>query len=89
MSDYPANVILDARGAPVGLYRDNQDPSEPDRLHPVPKKNSLGAPIIDASTGEPEVMMLPLDDPRVVAQLAEENLRVEGVVLVAVDEVGD
>lgn len=82
MSEYPANVILDERGDPVGLYRDNQDPSEPDRLHPVPKTNANGDPILDGN-GDPEVRMLPLDDPRTVEQLKAEGLKVDGVTLVA------
>ncbi len=85
MSDYPANVILDERGEPVGLYRDNQDPTEPDRLHPVPKTNAKGDVILD-NAGNPEVRMLPLDDPRTLTQLSEEGLQVDGQVLVAIEQ---
>lgn len=78
LSDYnfPPEVILDAAGAPVGLYRDNQDPSIPTRLHAVPLINAKSEPIVDPVSGEPETQMLPYSDPRTVAQLAKEGYEV-------------
>lgn len=81
--------ILDAGGNPIGTYRKNQDPSVPQRLHPVPAVNVEGEPIVDESTGEPVMHQLPLDDPRTIAHLAVPTedfplgLVVEGTVLVA------
>lgn len=97
MSDFPAHVILDADGNPIGVYRENQDPSEPTRLHPVPRTNAFGEPITEqVYVGlDPEgeaifaeqavVAMLPIDDPRVTAQLEAEGLKLEGTVLVSAD----
>jgi hypothetical protein len=80
--------ILDANGDPIGSYRVNQDPTEPTRLHPVPRTNSDGETIIDDHTGEPDVVLLPLDDPRVVTQLETEGLAVDGTVIVEAGEPG-
>lgn len=77
--------IRDERGAVIGEWRTNQDPSDPQRFHPVPKVNADSEPIVDDKTGEAVVQMLPLDDPRAVAQLETEGFRVEGSVLVAIE----
>lgn len=85
MSDFPPDIILDASGAPVGRLRPNQDPSEERRLHPVPRRNAQGEMILDG--GAPDTVMLPLSDPRTVAQLATEGLKVaeDGSTLVAIE----
>lgn len=88
MSDF----ILDATGAPIGTWRANQDPSDVQRVHEVPKTNAKGEAIVDEKTGEPTMVALPLDDPRVAAHLEATThedhplgLRVEGNVIVAIE----
>lgn len=81
---YAPHVILDAAGDPIGVYRENQDPSDAQRFHAVPKINAYGEPILDA--GEPVVSMLPLEDPRALAQIDSEGLKLDGNVLIEKDE---
>lgn len=80
---YTDEVILDASGAPLGVYRENQDPSDPQRVHPVPRTNFRGDPIVE--NGEPVTADLSLDDPRTLQQLAKEGLQVDGNALVAIE----
>lgn len=80
MSD--PTFILDETGAPIGVYRDNQDPLHPQRVHPVQPTNAKGEPIVDEITGEPVIIDLPLDDPRAVSAFTAQGLTLQGTVLV-------
>jgi len=84
MNEFGPDIILDAGGNPIGRYRDNQDPADAQRLHPVPRVNSKGEPIMDA--GEPVVVMLPLDNQKVAAVLAADGMTVadDGISIVTI-----
>lgn len=85
-TEFSPDIIVDANGHPLGVYRDNQDPSDATRLHPVPKTNAKGEPIKDGDSNV--IQMLPLNDPRVAEELAKAGLAVheDGVHLVAIEE---
>lgn len=98
-SEFGPDIITDVNGDPVGRYRSNQDPSDPQHLHPVPKTNAFGEAITETVrvggtdeapvfAEEPVVVMLPYSDPKVVEVLAEQGMEVapNGVSLIAIEE---
>lgn len=79
--DFGPQVILDAAGDPIGIYRDNQDPETIQRVHAIPQTNAKGDVILNAK-GEPVMVELPLDHPRVTAALAAIGRVVDGTAIV-------
>lgn len=75
MADDP-RYIRDAAGKVVGEYGANQDPEAFDRVHPVPRVDADGKPIVDGN-GDPEFDMVPLHYERAQKQLAAEGLMVD------------